>query len=343
MSAQSNRGLPYSGLSGISSPIWILDSGASHHMSSDFKSFVSLHSASSVSVMTADGTHMPLAGTGSVSTSHLSISDVYYIPNLTLNLVSVSQLCDSGYSVFFSSTSCFVQDLQSRRLIGTGRRQGGLYILEELRLPDVAASSVDLSSFRLNSSSSNFYLWHSRPGHVSSSRLKYLASTGALGKLQSNDISDCCGCKLAKFTALPFSKSISVSVAPFDLVHSDVWGPSPVATKGGSRYYVSFIDDCTRYCWVYLMKQRSEFFAIYHMFRAFVKTQHNAVIKCFRCDLGGEYTSTKFSELLASDGTFHQTSCTDTPEQNGVAERKHRHILETARSLLLSASVPSEF
>ena len=59
--------------------------------------------------------------------------------------------------------------------------------------------------------------------------------------------------------------------------------------------------------------------------------------------MGGEYTSNKFCELLALDGTIHQTSCTDTPEQNGVAERKHRHIVETARSLMLSSSVPSKF
>ena len=219
----------------------------------------------------------------------------------------------------------------------------GLYILDELRVPDVAAFSVNLSSFRLSSSSSSFYLWHSRLGHVSGSCLKYLDSTGALGKLQTHDISDCCGCKLAKFSALPFYKSVSVSLAPFDLIHSDVWGPSPVLTKGGSCNYVSFIDDYTRFFWVYLMKHLSDFLAIYHMFRAFVKTQHNAVIKCFRCDLSGEYTSNCFSKLLALDGTLHQTSCTDTPEQNGVAERKHRHIVETARSLFLSAYVPSEF
>jgi hypothetical protein len=58
-----------------------------------------------------------------------------------------------------------------------------------------------------------------------------LASTGALGNLKTCDISDCSGCKLAKFSALPFNRSISVSSSPFDLVHSDVWGPSPVATK----------------------------------------------------------------------------------------------------------------
>jgi len=67
------------------------------------------------------------------------------------------------------------------------------------------------------------------------------------------------------------------------------------------------------------------------------------VIKCFRCDLGGEYTSNKFCQFLALDGTIHQISCTYTPEQNGVAERKHKHIVKTARSLLLFAFVPSEF
>jgi hypothetical protein len=123
--------------------------------------------------------------------------------------------------------------------------------------------------------------------------------------LNTCDISYCSRCKLAKFSALPFNQSISVSSSPFDLIHSDVWEPSSIATKGGSRYYVSFIDDHTRYCWVYLMKQRSKFYEIYTAFRALVKTQHSTVIKCFRCDLGGEYTSNKFCQLLALDGTIH--------------------------------------
>nr|KYP48835.1 hypothetical protein KK1_029478 [Cajanus cajan] len=160
--------------SGMSSPIWVLDYGASHHMSYDPKCFMSLNT--------------------------LILSYVYYIPSLTLNLVSVGQLCDSSYSVL--------------RLVGIGRKQGRLYMFDELKVPNVVASIVDLSSFNLNSASSSFYLWHSRLGHVSSSRLKYLASTRALGKLQTSDIFYCCGCKLAKFIALPFSKSVSISQAP---------------------------------------------------------------------------------------------------------------------------------
>jgi hypothetical protein len=86
------------------------------------------------------------------------------------------------------------------------------------------------------------------------------------------------------------------------------------------------------------MKHHSEFFEIYAAFRALVKTQHSNVIKCFRCDLDGNCTSNKFCQLLDLDETIHQTLCTDILEQNGVAERKHRHIVETARSLLLPAS-----
>jgi hypothetical protein len=221
MSASSIGQLSYSS-SGMSHSKWVLDSGASHHMSPDSSSFTSVSSLSSIPVMTADGTHMPLADVSSIVTPHLSLSNVYLIPKLKLNLASVGQICDSGdYLVMFSGSFCCVQDLQSQKLIGTGRRENGLYILDELKV-SVAATTADLSSFRLSLSSSSFYLWHSRLGHVSSSRLRFLASTGALGNLKTCDISDCSGCKLAKFSALPFNRSISVSSSPFDLIHSDV-------------------------------------------------------------------------------------------------------------------------
>ena len=114
--------------SGMPSSEWVLDSGASHHMSPDSSSFSSLCPSPSISVMTADGTPMPLAGIGSIVMPHLFLSVVYHIPKLTLNLASVGQLCDSGNLVTFSSSSCYVQDLQSKKLIGTGRRKGGLYV-----------------------------------------------------------------------------------------------------------------------------------------------------------------------------------------------------------------------
>ena len=134
--------------------------------------------------------------------------------------------------------------------------------MDELKVLVVTAatSTVDLSSFHWSPSYSIFYLWHSCLGHVSSSRLRFLAFTRVLGNLETCDISDGSGCKVAKFSSLPFNWSIYVSFSSFDLIHFDVWWPSLVATKGGSWYYVLFIDDHTRYCWVYLMKYHFEFF-----------------------------------------------------------------------------------
>ncbi|BBH07273.1 hypothetical protein Prudu_019153 [Prunus dulcis] len=242
------------------------------------------------------------SGLPSSSSSGLCLSDVYYIPQLTLNLISIIQFCASGYVVQFSFTSCYVQDPHSKKLIGTGRREEDYICWRCSRfLPWWLRLYIDLSSFCLSPKSSNFYLWHSRLGHVSGSRLKYLVSTGALGNFNYHDILDC---------------------TPFDLIHSGVWGPAPISNKGGARYYVSFIDDYSRYCWIYLMKCRSDFFSIFQKFCALVHTQFSTVIKY---------------------GTTHQFSCTATPEQNGVAKRKHRHIVETAKSMLLSADVLNFF
>ena len=169
-------------------------------MSLDSSSFTFLSLSPSIPVMTADDTSVPLEGVGFIVTPHLSLSNVYLILKLILNLAYVGQLCDFGdYLVIFSSFICCVQDLQSQKLIGTGRRENGLNILDELKMPVITATIVDLCSFHLSNSSSSFYLWHSRLGHVSSSYLIFLASIGALRNLQLCDISDCSGCKLANF------------------------------------------------------------------------------------------------------------------------------------------------
>ena len=109
MSASSSIGqLPHSS-SGMSHSEWVLDSGASHHMSPDSSSFTSVSPLSSIPVMTADGTPMPLAGVGSVVTPHMSLPNVYLIPQLKLNLMSVGQICDSDdYLVMFSGSFCCV-------------------------------------------------------------------------------------------------------------------------------------------------------------------------------------------------------------------------------------------
>ncbi|RVW51507.1 Retrovirus-related Pol polyprotein from transposon RE2 [Vitis vinifera] len=129
----------------------------------------------------------------------------------------------------------------------------------------------------------------------------------------------------------------------FDLIHSDVWGPSPISSYEKFKYYVTFIDDHSRFTWVYFLRSKSEVFRTFTEFLAYVDNQFSTSIKTLRTDSGGEYLSTEFQAFLASKGIIHQRSCPSTPQQNGVAERKNRHLLDVVRTLLLESSVPSMF
>ncbi|MFA1236629.1 integrase catalytic domain-containing protein, partial [Klebsiella pneumoniae] len=120
-------------------------------------------------------------------------------------------------------------------------------------------------------------------------------------------------------------------------------GPTPVMSKGGYSYYVVFIDDFTRYVWIYFLKHKSEVMAYFKLFHSLIKNQFDTSIKNFRSDSGGEYMSNEFQNYLKENEIIHQRSCPRTPQQNGVSERKHRHIIETARTLLLAKDIPKNF
>ena len=145
------------------------------------------------------------------------------------------------------------------------------------------------------------------------------------------------------FHALPFNNSDSIAKAPFDLIHSDIWGPSPNPTMGGSRYFVIFVDDFSRYTWIYLMKNRSELPQIYYSIAAMVSTHFSKKIKIFCLDNAQEYRAKSFMKFLDENETILRHSCPGTSQQNGRAERKHRHILEVVRALLISAACPESF
>uniref|UniRef100_A0A2N9GCA0 CCHC-type domain-containing protein n=1 Tax=Fagus sylvatica TaxID=28930 RepID=A0A2N9GCA0_FAGSY len=169
---------------------------------------------------------------GSVSTSTLSLSDTYLIPNLTLNLISVGQLCELGFDLWFGSSGCRVQDPRTNQVLGTGRRVGRMFELTSLHLP--STSTPPPSHVAHTASVFPLSLWHLRLGHVSVQKLRTLISSGFLGQVKHDSV-DCVSCQLAKQPALSFNNSDSFSHASFDLIHSDIWGPSPTATEHLSK------------------------------------------------------------------------------------------------------------
>uniref|UniRef100_A0A2N9HRP8 Integrase catalytic domain-containing protein n=1 Tax=Fagus sylvatica TaxID=28930 RepID=A0A2N9HRP8_FAGSY len=252
---------------GISSE-WFLDSACCNHMT-DNPHLTSAHTPPVLpTITTADGSTMTVSHVGSISTPNLSVSDVFCVPKLHLNLLSI---------------------------VGTARKVGRLFELTSLHFPSSSISAPVIAA------SASIELWHSRLGHVSLPRIQTLVSRGLLGSVSSSPF-DCMPCQLGKQPALPFNNSESIASATFDLIHSDVWGPSPVPT-----------------------------------------TQYSKAIKVFRFDNAREYRQTDFSTILKHYGTIFHTSCAGTSQQNGRAERKFRHILDTVRALTNAASTPVSF
>ncbi|KAM0022126.1 putative RNA-directed DNA polymerase [Helianthus debilis subsp. tardiflorus] len=308
---------------------WIIDSGATHHMTGIQDLLSSLRTGSHPPVRLADGSSCPVRGIGSVSNSKdLNLSSVLLVPKFPDNLCSVSQITkQNNCSVTFYPTHCIFQELGTNRLIGIGFESGGLY---RMSLPSHPKANICDSSIREA---------HYRLGHPSAAVLRQMRPD-----FPSSFDFHCESCQLGTHTRRPYPPRVSNRVSTlFELLHSDVWGPCPTKSTLGFQYFITFIDDYSRATWVYLLKSRAEIYSIFREFHAYVKTQFQTSIKTLRTDNAKEYLSTDFSFYLKTNGIIHESSCVYTPQQNGVAERKNRHLLDITRTLMIHSHVPHRF
>ena len=141
-----------------------------------------------------------------------------------------------------------------------------------------------------------------------------LLSKGKLPELKSIDFDMCESCILGKQKKVSFLKTGRTPKAEkLELVHTDLWGPSPVASLGGSRYYITFIDDSSRKVWVYFLKNKSDVFETFKKWKAMVETETGLKVKCLRSDNGGEYIDGGFSEYCAAQGIRMEKTIPGTP------------------------------
>ena len=265
-------GLSASGTSFANS--WIIDSGATDHMTHTCNNFLTYSPcSSSKKIATADGSLATIAGIGDVKISPLmTLKNVLHVPKLSTNLISIHKLTqDLYYTVIFHNNYCIFQDKDSGRMIGRAREKDGLYYLEtpsQNSLP-YSLSSLSLEQPSLSSIKEKIWLHHNRLGHPSFRIIKILFPS--LFKGLSVEDFHCEVCELAKHKRVPFPIYNKSSSVPFYLIHSDIWDPSTIPNVSGARWFVSFIDDYTHVTWIFSLKHKSDVSTVLPNFCSMIK------------------------------------------------------------------------
>ncbi|KAG7578454.1 Retrotransposon gag domain [Arabidopsis thaliana x Arabidopsis arenosa] len=280
-----------------------------------------------------DGDHVVSTQQGDICLGgDLWLQGVLYSKDLTCSLISVAKLLKvvKG-SITFTDELCVIHDRAMKTLIGVGEECGHVYVLRGM---------IGAKIHKTVSSSGSWDLWHRRLGHLSSHVIPYLSSYLDIGK-QVSSTTVCDICLRAKQTRDCFHESSNKAAGIFDLIHCDLWGPYRIVSTSGVAYFLTIVDDYSRAVWVHLLREKSEVGITLKNFFKMVERQFEKKVKVVRSDNGGEFMGLR--TYFLEEGIMHQTSCVYTPQQNGRVERKHRHILNVARSLMFQATLPRQF
>lgn len=314
---------------------WCLDSGATSHMCFVKEKFSEFR-MEQVKLYLANNESCNAEGLGTVKliTEHgtVLLKDVLYAPSLKTNYLSVSKFTNHRNNVLFSGGNGIVKNSQGDIFLKASKENDMYYVREK----------VNKMSFLKEET---FMQWHERFGHLNGASLMKVADmVYGLNLQRVPETIKCITCAKGKIATKPFPKeSSSRSQYLLELIHSDVCGPLRVSSAGGARYLLTFIDDKSRKNFIYLLKSKSEVFEKFKEFKSMVECETSRKIKKLRTDNGGEYMSKDFERFLKEAGIQHQTPPSYTPQQNGVAERANRTIMEMVRCLLLQSNLDHTF
>jgi histone deacetylase 1/2 len=312
-----------------------MDTGASDHITGELEKLTmreKYHGGDQVHTASGSGMEIKHIGHGVLNfpTSRLHLKNILHVPSASKDLLSVHRLANDNNVFFeFHPKHYCVKDQETRTTLLTGPCKNGLYPVKSSNKRVLGVTKPSAS------------LWHHRLGHPASSVVQHVLNHHKLPFVkESNKAGVCDACQKGKSHRLPYPHSSSVSAGVLDLIYSDVWGPAP-SSVGRNIYYVSFIDDYSKFTWIYLLRQKSAVFQCFHDFQTLVERQFSRKIRAVQSDWGGEYQA--LSSFFTRMGISHHVSCPHAHQQNGAAERKHRHIVEVGLTLLAHASMPLKF
>jgi GAG-pre-integrase domain/Integrase core domain len=337
---------------------WWVDTGAYVHITNSLQGFLSVRmlQKGEKKLKVANGLEVEVETVGTLrlilkSGFILDLDDVVYIPSMIRNLISVSRLDVCGFMFQFRNNE--LRLYRNSKYIGSGLLCDNLYKLcldysfsESLLFLNVTDVKHGIKRNREGGYSSK--LWHYRLGHISRDRMQRLIKNEILPTLVFSDFDNCIEYVKGKFVKGNKIGAIR-SGGLLEIIHTDICGHFPTLSLNGHKSFISFIDDYSRYAYVYLISEKSKALDKFKIFKADVENQHNLKIKVVKLNRGGEYygrhtdlgqNPCPFALFRQENGIVHQFSMPGDPQQNGVAERRNRTLMDMVRSMICNTILP---
>ncbi|KAK1610975.1 hypothetical protein QYE76_034648, partial [Lolium multiflorum] len=313
---------------------WVLDSGCTSHMTGGKNLVKELRpNINNITVSFGDNSTSEVLGFGKVVVAHnITLVDVMLVKTLGYNLLSVSALGKMGFAVFIDNDIVVLLWSKTLKVAFVGYREHNLYVVD-------FSGTTTSSAMCLFGKADVGWLWHRRLAHVNMRTLQSLhKGNHIVGLMESVSFAKdrvCRACVEGKMHDSPHpSKTIISSKRILELLHVDLFGPVTHASLGAKKHCLVIVDDYSRYTWVYFLKTKDETQQIFIDFATEVQRQHNLLIMAIRSDNGSEFKNYTLNDFLSDEGIRHQYSAAYTPQQNGVAERKNRTLMDMARSMM---------
>eukprot|EP00833_Pecoramyces_ruminatium_P016113 jgi/Orpsp1_1/1190145/evm.model.d7180000076896.1 len=324
---------------------WIIDSGTGINLTCN-KNLTDIREVNDRRITYANGSseNIKFMGkySGKIKDKNFTITDVYYAPNIKNNLISTSHILDSNFDIFMTNDKgtkklFLIKDNEIIKVIHANDEN-----LFTIYTNDLKSKNKKFNyKYKVHNILVNYIehdLWHFRLGHFNNPNLDKFV----IEHTKDHNKEACITCKLSKLRRNKFEKSLNKSTRLFELVHTDVVGPLTLSYSGYT-YYVTFLDDYSRKCWVYPIESKKKVYNIFTQFYTFIKNQYNLNIKTLKSDNGLEYVNSKFNEFISENGINFIHSVPGAHQQNGRAERLNQTLNNCAKSLLNWANLPRKF
>lgn len=335
---------------------WVLDSGATHHMTPNQEMMINFQDECQLKgVSMGDLRHLAVKGVGdlrlctAVDNQLLThtLRDVLFVPEVGHNLLSVSKATKSGVVAVIDDKGC--QLMMNGETIVSAEERDNLFVMKARRLREGEAAPAVGTALAAAATKETPELWHRRLGHTAYSSLAKMQKQQLVSGIgvkadafKTAGESLCEPCVLSKHCRAPFPTSESKTSAPLELVHMDLNGPLQEPSLGGALWVATFLDDASKLSVVRPIKRKADAAGVVKEVLEMLQNQVGKRVKRVRTDRGREYVNEELSSYFKERGIIHETTAPYTPQQNGAAERLNRTLMEKVRAMLQDAGLENE-